>query len=52
MTTDAVAGAPDLRGAAFVAALGGAANLVTVDACTTRLRLVLKDGTAVRTRRR
>ncbi|HWA92175.1 MAG TPA: N-acetylglucosamine-specific PTS transporter subunit IIBC [Rhizomicrobium sp.] len=31
------------RGPAFVAALGGADNLVTVDACTTRLRLVLAD---------
>jgi PTS system N-acetylglucosamine-specific IIC component len=29
------------RGEAFVQALGGAANLVSVDACTTRLRLVL-----------
>ena len=33
--------APSDRGAAFVAALGGAANLRTVDACTTRLRLVV-----------
>ncbi|MBW8892681.1 MAG: PTS transporter subunit EIIC, partial [Burkholderiales bacterium] len=31
------------RGADFVAALGGAANLVSVDACTTRLRLILAD---------
>ena len=31
------------RGAAFASALGGAANLVSVDACTTRLRLVLAD---------
>ncbi|MEH3048100.1 N-acetylglucosamine-specific PTS transporter subunit IIBC [Sphingomonas adhaesiva] len=31
------------RGAAFVAALGGAANLTTIGACTTRLRLVLAD---------
>jgi PTS system N-acetylglucosamine-specific IIC component len=31
------------RGAAFVAALGGAANLTTIDACTTRLRLVVAD---------
>ena len=30
------------RGAAFVAALGGAANLATVDACTTRLRLIVR----------
>ncbi len=35
------------RAAAFVAALGGAHNLVSVDACTTRLRLVLADSTAV-----
>jgi PTS system N-acetylglucosamine-specific IIC component len=35
------------RGGAFVAALGGAANLVSVDACTTRLRLVLEDPAAV-----
>ncbi|HEY0107287.1 MAG TPA: PTS transporter subunit EIIC, partial [Rhizomicrobium sp.] len=41
--------APDAssRGVAFVLALGGAANLVTVDACTTRLRLVLANGQAV-----
>jgi PTS system N-acetylglucosamine-specific IIC component len=31
------------RGRDFVAALGGAANLVAVDACTTRLRLILAD---------
>lgn len=31
----------------FVQALGGAANLLSVDACTTRLRLVLKDRDAV-----
>ncbi|WP_066488892.1 N-acetylglucosamine-specific PTS transporter subunit IIBC, partial [Sphingomonas sp. CCH9-F2] len=35
------------RGAAFVAALGGATNLLTVGACTTRLRLVLADTAAV-----
>ncbi len=34
------------RGAAFVAALGGAQNLVSVDACTTRLRLILANGAA------
>src|SRR3546814_14289234 len=28
---------------AFVAALGGAANLASIDACTTRLRLVVAD---------
>jgi len=32
---------------AWVKALGGAANLVTVDACTTRLRLVVVDQSAV-----
>lgn len=31
------------RGEAFVAALGGAANLETVEACTTRLRLIVAD---------
>ena len=31
------------RGPAFLAALGGAANLATIDACTTRLRLVVRD---------
>jgi PTS system N-acetylglucosamine-specific IIC component len=31
------------RAAGFIAALGGAANLVSVDACTTRLRLVVAD---------
>ena len=31
------------RGASFVAALGGVANLNSIDACTTRLRLVVVD---------
>jgi len=35
------------RAAGFVMALGGAANLVSVDACTTRLRLVLADSAKV-----
>jgi PTS system N-acetylglucosamine-specific IIC component len=35
------------RGADFVQALGGAANLVSVDACTTRLRLIVVDQGAV-----
>jgi PTS system N-acetylglucosamine-specific IIC component len=35
------------RGAAFVAALGGSANLSTIDACTTRLRLVVVDQSMV-----
>jgi N-acetylglucosamine PTS system EIICBA or EIICB component len=34
----------DARGPAFVKALGGAANLRSVDACTTRLRLILANG--------
>ncbi|WP_019832335.1 N-acetylglucosamine-specific PTS transporter subunit IIBC [Sphingomonas sp. PR090111-T3T-6A] len=37
------AGQPVERGAAFVEALGGAGNLVSIDACTTRLRLVVRD---------
>ena len=39
--------APGARAAAFVAALGGARNLTEVDACTTRLRLVLVDNRAI-----
>jgi PTS system N-acetylglucosamine-specific IIC component len=35
------------RAGELIAALGGAENLVTVDACTTRLRLVVRDGKAV-----
>ena len=35
------------RGADFVIALGGSANLVSVDACTTRLRLIVADQKAV-----
>jgi len=31
------------RGESFILALGGAANLVSVDACTTRLRLIVAD---------
>jgi PTS system N-acetylglucosamine-specific IIC component len=42
---DAVTGGG--RGADFVAALGGAGNLVSVDACTTRLRLIVADQAAV-----
>jgi len=43
------AGGPhgDRRGADFVAALGGAGNLTSVDACTTRLRLIVVDQGAV-----
>jgi PTS system N-acetylglucosamine-specific IIC component len=35
------------RAQAFIKALGGAQNLVSVDACTTRLRLVVADQNAV-----
>lgn len=35
------------RGGAFVTALGGAANLTSVDACTTRLRLIVVDQGAI-----
>ena len=38
-----IADTPNQRGGAFVAALGGAANLASIDACTTRLRLVVHD---------
>jgi len=45
------AAAPDAppaeRGTAFVEALGGAANLASIDACTTRLRLVVRDQGAI-----
>ena len=39
------------RAEGFIAALGGAANLVEVEACTTRLRLVLADRGKVDARR-
>jgi PTS system N-acetylglucosamine-specific IIC component len=35
------------RGPAYVRALGGAANLLSVDACTTRLRLAVADNSKV-----
>ena len=35
------------RAAALVQALGGAGNIVTLDACTTRLRLTVRDQAAV-----
>jgi len=38
---------PAERGTAFVRALGGAANLASIDACTTRLRLVVRDQGAI-----
>lgn len=37
------AGTPGSAAAAYVDALGGISNLASVDACTTRLRLVLQD---------
>ena len=37
----------DGRGFDFVAALGGAGNLSSVDACTTRLRLIVVDQSAI-----
>jgi PTS system N-acetylglucosamine-specific IIC component len=46
-----VADAPTDRGEAFVAALGGAANLRSIDACTTRLRLLVHDQAKVDERR-
>lgn len=39
--------APGERGAAYLAALGGAGNVTSVDACTTRLRLMLNDQAVV-----
>ena len=39
--------APAERGRAFVAAAGGASNLASIDACTTRLRLVVNDPSKV-----
>lgn len=41
------AAAGGARGAAFVEALGGPANLTSVDACTTRLRLIVADNQAI-----
>jgi PTS system N-acetylglucosamine-specific IIC component len=35
------------RGEAFATALGGAANLVVIDACTTRLRLIIADASKI-----
>jgi PTS system N-acetylglucosamine-specific IIC component len=39
--------AADQKAAAFVAALGGSANLRQIDACTTRLRLAVADAQAI-----
>ncbi|MCR5879379.1 N-acetylglucosamine-specific PTS transporter subunit IIBC [Phenylobacterium sp. J367] len=46
-TVAPAAAQPASRGEAFARALGGAANLASVDACTTRLRLVVTDQAAV-----
>ena len=46
-TMIAPAAAPAERARAWIGALGGAANLLAVDACTTRLRLKVADQTAV-----
>jgi PTS system N-acetylglucosamine-specific IIC component len=42
-----VTATPNSRAQDFVTALGGARNLAEVEACTTRLRLVLKDNTVI-----
>jgi N-acetylglucosamine PTS system EIICBA or EIICB component len=44
----AASGVPATRAEGFIAALGGAANLIDVDACTTRLRLAVNDNQQVR----
>ena len=38
---------PEARALAYIRALGGAANIVALDACTTRLRLSIADQAAV-----
>uniref|UniRef100_B0T4D2 PTS system, N-acetylglucosamine-specific IIBC subunit n=1 Tax=Caulobacter sp. (strain K31) TaxID=366602 RepID=B0T4D2_CAUSK len=47
LIVEAVAPSAGGRGADFLAALGGAGNLVSVDACTTRLRLIVVEQSAV-----
>jgi N-acetylglucosamine PTS system EIICBA or EIICB component len=44
---EAVPAAPDAKAAAWIAALGGSDNLRSVDACTTRLRLLVASQNAV-----
>ena len=44
---EAVPAAPDAKAAAWIAALGGSGNVRSVDACTTRLRLLVASQTAV-----
>jgi PTS system N-acetylglucosamine-specific IIC component len=50
-STEGTGTSGDDRIPAMVAALGGAGNLVSVDACTTRLRLVVADEALVQTER-
>ena len=47
LAAPAAAASPVARAAAWIAALGGAANLRSVDACTTRLRLRVADQSTV-----
>jgi N-acetylglucosamine PTS system EIICBA or EIICB component len=47
VTAEAQQAASGARGPAVLAALGGSANLRSVDACTTRLRLVVVDFAAI-----
>jgi PTS system N-acetylglucosamine-specific IIC component len=42
-----IADEPSERGKTFILALGGAGNLESIDACTTRLRLIVKDQSLV-----
>jgi N-acetylglucosamine PTS system EIICBA or EIICB component len=44
---ESVIGAEQNLADGYIRALGGAGNLISVDACTTRLRLVVKDQSAV-----
>jgi N-acetylglucosamine PTS system EIICBA or EIICB component len=46
-TPTAVAVADDAAADGFIAALGGAGNIQSVDACTTRLRLVVRNSATV-----
>jgi PTS system N-acetylglucosamine-specific IIC component len=47
VAVEAESGAPADRALAYIKALGGAANIVALDACTTRLRLVMADQSVV-----
>ncbi|WP_141736891.1 N-acetylglucosamine-specific PTS transporter subunit IIBC [Oligoflexus tunisiensis] len=44
----ATSGTPTIPAAQFIHALGGAKNIVHVDACVTRLRLVLRDSSLLK----